>query len=93
MCPNCWDLRGRKVTTNQGRGGTGIQTLGLVLGVVSLVPMCVAVQIASLVVNIVVLVKAKKEFPTGHRRWQPITGLILTLIGVGVTVVIALMNN
>jgi uncharacterized membrane protein len=92
MCPNCWALRSRNVTENQGRGGTNLQTIGLVLGVVSLVPMCVAIQIASLVVNIVALVKAR-ELPANHRRWQPITGLILTLLGVGATVLIAVMNN
>lgn len=92
MCPSCWDLRSRNVTENQGRGGTGIQTVGLVLGIASLVPMCVAFQIASLVVNIIALVKAR-ELPAGHPRWKPITGLILTLIGVGVTVVLAVMNN
>jgi hypothetical protein len=92
MCPNCWALRSRNVTENQGRGGTNLQTIGLVLGVVSLVPMCVAIQIASLVVNIVALVKAR-DLPAGHRRWQPITGLILTLLGAGATVLIAVMND
>jgi len=92
MCPNCWDLRSRNVTENQGRSGANLQVIGLVLGVLSLIPMCVAVQIASLVVNIVALVKAR-QFPPGHPRWQAITGLSLTLLGLVATVVIAVMND
>jgi hypothetical protein len=92
MCPNCWELRSRSVTENQGRGRTNLQTVGLVLGFFSLVPMCLAIQIASLVVNIVAIVKAK-ELPEDHPRWKSITGLILTIIGVGTTVLFAVMNN
>ena len=89
MCPSCWALRSRSVPENQGRSRVGLQTIGLVLGVVSLIPMCVAVQIASLVVNIVAMVKAK-DLPEGHPRWKAITGLALTLLGVGITVLVVL---
>jgi hypothetical protein len=92
MCPNCWELRSRSVPENQGRGGTNLQTLGLVLGVCSLVPMCVAFQIASLVVNIVALVKAR-NLPEGQPRWKSTTGLILTLVGVALTVLFALLSD
>ncbi|MDY7226520.1 B-box zinc finger protein [Hyalangium rubrum] len=91
MCPACWELRGRNVTVNQARSGTGLQTAGLVLGVISLIPMCVAIQIASLVLNIVALVKSK-EPPADKVRWQPITGLILTAVGLVATVLIAVLN-
>ena len=92
MCPNCWALRSRIVPENQGRGGSNLQLVGLVLGVVSLVPMCVAIQIASLVVNIVAVVKAR-QLPEGSPRWQSITGLALTLLGAGLTVLFYLINE
>jgi hypothetical protein len=86
MCPACWDLRFQRVEKNQGRSsGTALQTAGLVLGIISLFPMCVAIQIGSLVVNIVALVKAK-EPPASTVRWRPITGLILTGVGIILTV-------
>jgi hypothetical protein len=91
MCPACWELRGRNVTVNQAQGGTGLQTTGLVLGFISLIPMCVAVQIASLVLNIIALMKAK-EPPARRVRWQPITGLILTVIGLVITVLFAALS-
>ena len=85
MCPACWALRSQRVETNQGRGsGTTLQTAGLVLGVIALVPMCIAVQIASLIINIVALVKAK-EPPASLVRWRPITGLVLTAVGIVLT--------
>lgn len=89
MCPACWALRSQRVEANQGRSsGTALQTAGLVLGVIALVPMCVAFQIASLIVNIVALVKAK-EPPASLVRWRPITGLALTAVGVILTIVLA----
>lgn len=93
MCPACWELRLRRVETNQGRGsGTALQTSGLVLGVIALVPMCVAFQIASLIVNIIAIVKAK-EPPARLVRWRPITGLVLTVVGVLMTVLVALLGD
>jgi hypothetical protein len=92
MCPACWELRNQRVETNQGRSsGTALQTTGLVLGVIALVPMCVAIQIASCIVNIIAIVKAK-EPPASLVRWRPITGLALTAVGVVLTVVVALMS-
>jgi hypothetical protein len=92
MCPACWELRSRTVTANQAQGGTSLQAAGLVLGFFSLFPMCVAIQLASLVLNIIALVKAKKP-PASLRRWQPITGLVMTLIGLALTVVFAVMAD
>ncbi|MFL5346278.1 MAG: hypothetical protein ACJ8AT_15930 [Hyalangium sp.] len=88
MCPACWALRAQRVEANQGRGGgTALQTTGLVLGLLALVPMCVAFQLASLIVNIVALVKAK-EPPASLVRWRPITGLVLTAVGAVLTLII-----
>jgi hypothetical protein len=85
MCPACWELRSRSVTTNQARGsGTSLQTAGLVLGVLSLVPMCLAVQLASLILNIIAWTKAK-EPPASYVRWRPQLGLALTLVGFALT--------
>jgi hypothetical protein len=91
MCPACWALRHQRVETHQGRGSsTALQTTGLVLGVIALIPMCVAVQIASLIVNIIALVRAK-EPPASLVRWRPITGLVLTALGLIMTVVSVLV--
>lgn len=90
MCPACWNLRSRSVTANQAKSGTGLQSAGLLLGVLSLVPMCLVVQAASLVLNIIAIVKAK-EPPASTKRWQPITGLTLTVIGLILTVAMALL--
>ncbi len=92
MCPACWELRARTVPANQGRGGGGgLQTAGLVLGIFSLFPMCVAIQVASLVLNLVALSRVK-EAPPGYGRWRPITGLVLTGVGVAATVLVALLG-
>ncbi len=93
MCPACWELRHQRIETNQGRSsGTALQTAGLVLGIIALVPMCVAVQLASLIVNIVALVRAK-EPPASLVRWRPITGLALTAVGLILTLVTFLVGS
>lgn len=79
MCPTCWDLRARTVNAPEV-AGMGLVVSGLVLGVLSLVPMCIALQIASLVVNGVSL-RRTREPPGRERRWMPITGLALTGVG------------
>jgi hypothetical protein len=95
MCPACWELRSRNVTVNQARdSGTRLQTAGLVLGVISLIPMsmCVAVQIASLILNIVAWTKAK-EPPASRVRWRPQLGLVLTLVGLTLRVLLDLVGE
>lgn len=92
MCPACWDLRFQRVEANQGRSsGTALQTTGLVLGGIALIPMCVAFQLAALIVNIIALVKAK-EPPASLVRWRPITGLVLTCLGILMTVLFAVLR-
>lgn len=92
MCPACWDLRFQRVEANQGRSsGTALQTTGLVLGGIALIPMCVAFQLAALIVNIIAIVKAK-EPPASLVRWRPITGLVLTCLGILMTVLFAVLR-
>ncbi|XXF78698.1 hypothetical protein P2318_02770 [Myxococcaceae bacterium GXIMD 01537] len=79
MCPGCWELRARTVPA-QLSGGTSLPTVGLVLGVLSLIPMCIAVQLGSLVVNLMALGKTR-EGEARRRRWQVVTGLALTGVG------------
>lgn len=86
MCAACWELRARTVTPqNISESGTALLTIGLVLGVISLLP-AVALQICSLVVNIMALVRAK-ESPAREKRWRSVVGLCLTGVGVVVDVI------
>ncbi|MBI3181765.1 MAG: hypothetical protein HYZ28_06445 [Myxococcales bacterium] len=87
MCPSCWELRTRTVAP-QKHSGTRLQTAGLVLGIISLIPLP-AVQIASLIVNIIAIARAK-EPPASEVRSRPIIGLVLTLLGfLGFVVLVA----
>lgn len=77
MCVSCFDLRARSVPENKA-SSTALQTAGLVLGFVSLLPLP-AIILASLVVNIVGIVKVSDP---GARavRYRPIVGLVLTCL-------------
>ncbi len=86
MCPACWDLRGRSVAPQTVSSGTGLQTAALVLGCIALLPVPV-LQIISVVVNVVALVKAKHP-PARNVRWRPITGLALTGVGLVITALV-----
>jgi hypothetical protein len=78
MCPACWELRAIKVP-EQKSSMTGLQTAALVLGCIAILPIPL-VQIASLVLGIVALVKARQG-PARAVRWKPILGLCLTGVG------------
>jgi hypothetical protein len=67
VCPSCWARQAPAPTSE------ALQTAGLVVGLLSIVPCC-PLAIASLILNIVALVKATKE-----SRWKPIVGLVVTL--------------
>ncbi|MHB8879630.1 MAG: hypothetical protein ACYC8T_38565 [Myxococcaceae bacterium] len=86
MCPACWELRAKKVLPQKAESGTRLQTAGLVLGCISLLPIWF-IQLVSLVVNIIAIVKAKAP-PARDVRWRPITGLVLTLVGIAMMVVL-----
>jgi hypothetical protein len=85
----CWDLRTRTVDAPE-RDGTGLIITGLVLGVLSLIPACLPIQVAALVVNFIALGRTK-EPPERKLRWMAITGLVLTGVGFVGGVIIALM--
>ncbi|MBU8898729.1 hypothetical protein DRW03_10885 [Corallococcus sp. H22C18031201] len=83
MCPACWTLRASKV---QSVPATGIApaTLGLIAGVVALIPLCPIIQVVALVLNIIVWVHNRRAPPpTG--RWKPLLGMGLAVLGMGIT--------
>jgi hypothetical protein len=93
MCPSCWELRSRSAAAlNTTGNGSRLQTVGLVMGVVALVPGCWILQIISIIVNIVAIAKAKGDKARKARR-RPIAGLVLSGIGLIVTIALALNNS
>lgn len=80
ICASCFELRGQKVVQIAQTSPTRLQTAGLVLGCICLLPIP-ALIIASLVVNGVAIYRAK-EGPARVARWKPILGLCLTMVGV-----------
>jgi predicted RNA-binding Zn-ribbon protein involved in translation (DUF1610 family) len=79
ICPNCWALRSKVVVENKAHSGR-LQTTSLVLGVISLAPIP-AVMLASLIVGIIALVKAKTDIERAN-RWKPIAALCLTVASI-----------
>lgn len=73
MCPSCWVLNAQAAAAPTGQ----LQTAGLIVGVLSIIPCC-PLMLASLVLNLIAILKATKE-----NRWKPLTGISITL-GVGV---------
>lgn len=89
MCVACWELRSRTVAQQQKPdSGTALFNVGLGLGLVSLIPFLLAIQVASLVVNIVALVHARKP-SVRALRWRAWLGLGLT--GAGLLMTLASM--
>lgn len=80
LCPSCWELRSQRVPLQQKQSETRLQTAGLVLGIISLAPFCIALQLGSVAVNIIAIVRAK-EGEARKVRWRPIVGLCLTGVG------------
>jgi len=71
MCPACWAL------TSQAVGAApsgGLQTAGLVVGLLSIIPCC-PLAIASLALNVIAIARATRE-----NRWKPIVGICITLV-------------
>lgn len=85
MCPGCWALRAAKVEPQAKYSGTALQTTGLVMGAIAVLPIP-AIQIGAVVVNIIALVKAK-EGPAYDARWKAKLGLGLACLGVLLDVV------
>lgn len=78
MCPSCWELRAQKVPALTAPSGTRLQTTGLVLGALSVLPIWPLI-LGSLITNIVAIVKAK-EPPARDVRWRPVAGLTMTIL-------------
>ena len=96
LCPGCADLRVQRVApVVVGASNTGLQTTGFVLGLISLLPIPV-VMIASVVINIIALVKAK-EPPASLKRWKSWVGLTLSCLSIagwgGLFVLVALFGR
>ena len=85
MCPACWDLRAVKVPELKQSSPTRLQTAALVVGCIAILPIP-QVEIASLIVCIIALVKAKG--PAREARWKPVVGLCGTGVGFLIWVVI-----
>ena len=73
MCPACWALREKVVQPLRSYSTTRMQTAGLVLGLIALLPIP-ALQIGAVVLNIVAIVKAKEPLQRAV-RWRPVVGL------------------
>jgi B-box zinc finger len=80
MCPGCWALRERAVAGFTEQPRATLQNVGLALGVVSLLPGLFLVQVPSLIVCVLGLVRAKNDVAR-RARWRAAVGLGLTLVG------------
>ncbi|NTX06314.1 MULTISPECIES: hypothetical protein [Myxococcus] len=89
MCPACWDLRTRTVNAPE-RHGPALPIIGLILGVLSLLPAAVLIQIVAVVVNIIAFGRTR-EPPNQSLRWMAIAGLALTGVGVVWGGIVAMM--
>jgi hypothetical protein len=88
LCKSCWALRDQKVKPNKEYSATRLQTAGLVMGCCCLLPIPVLI-LASLVVNILAIVKAT-DGPARDVRWRPVVGLCVT--GVGIVELVVLLS-
>lgn len=79
LCKSCWELRDQKVQPNKEYSETRLQTAGLVVGCFCVLPIPVLL-IASTIVNLIAIVKAK-DGKAREARWKPIVGLCITLFG------------
>jgi hypothetical protein len=86
MCKNCWESRAKAVSVNGTHSETRLQTAGLVLGSFALLPIP-ALQLASLVVNLLGFFRAK-EGESRRLRWKNTLGLALTGVGILIFVVL-----
>lgn len=70
MCPACWKVAGQIAAPSSG----ALQTAGLVVGMISIVPCC-PLTLVSLVLNVIAIVMSTKE-----NRWKPLVGIGITLL-------------
>ncbi|MBN8470002.1 hypothetical protein JYJ95_26120 [Corallococcus exiguus] len=81
LCPGCWELRGRTIAEQAKAPGLTLANSGLFMGVMSVIPMCYAVHVVSLVLNTVSLVRNRHPDSSLIDRKKAIAGLALTGIG------------
>lgn len=67
--------------------------MGLQLGLVSLIPFCFILQPVSLVLNVVNLVKARREGGSERDRRKAIASLVLTGLGTALTVTLYILGS
>ncbi|WP_147441749.1 hypothetical protein [Corallococcus exercitus] len=92
LCPGCWELRARSIKKAPESFFTA-PNVGLQLGLVSLIPFCFIVQPVSLVLNIVNLVKARREGGSQRDQRKAIASLILTGLGTVLTVALYILGS
>ena len=80
LCKSCWELRGQKVEPYKVHSETRLQSAGLVIGCICIVPIP-ALILASLVVNGIAIARAT-DGAAREVRWKPIVGLCVTLFGI-----------
>jgi hypothetical protein len=76
ICPSCWARQGAAPPPSSGR--TVLPTVGLVLGVASIIPCC-PIAIVSLIVNAIAIVLAKEPAARAV-RWRAVLGLVLSIV-------------
>ncbi len=69
---------------------TRLQTTGLVVGCLCVIPLPVLI-LASIAVNIIAIVRAK-DGPARAVRWRPIVGLCMTFVGIVELVVLVVTS-
>lgn len=92
LCPGCWERRSRAVPKPVGNEGPDLSAagIGLWVGIISVIPMCIPAQVVSLVLNTVNLVRNRHPQSPQLNRRKAIAGLVLT--GIGVLLTVALRN-
>ncbi|MBS2028606.1 MAG: hypothetical protein JST54_11940 [Deltaproteobacteria bacterium] len=86
MCPACWGFRTEAVGPQKPeKVSTALQTSGLVLGCIAVLPLP-GLQIAALIVTVLGIARAKQP-ETLAVRWRSVTGLCLTGLGLLVDVI------
>jgi len=83
MCPSCWELRARQVRAPPD-DSQRLRIAGAVTGVLALVPMCWWMQLTAIALNIIGLVRGRKQ--QTPREWLNVAGLVGGVIGLLLTI-------
>ncbi|RKH01964.1 hypothetical protein [Corallococcus carmarthensis] len=93
LCPGCWELRTRNIAVEAKDPGITLADSGLLVGVISVIPMCYAAHVASLVLNTVSLVRNRHADSPRVNRKKAIAGLALTGTGLLLTLAMRLYSG